>query len=217
MHWLKQVRKMIMPSRLRRQDVERRVAFHFGSDSDAFTCIMRACDDARDMHRGKKRKNGEPVIVHERAMLIIALDYCGERDENVLVAIMLHDLPEDYHDEWPLARIEREYGRVVRDLVGAVTKPKREDFASEDEYDRATFAKVDAGGERAWRIKFYDRLHNNLTPWGKKEKLVRKILQTIKFVLPEAARRNYLLFELMTTTLAQMSQLGLTHEVMQKN
>ena len=216
MQWLKELRKMIMSSRLKRQYVETRVAYHFGRDSKPFRRIMRAVDDARDMHRGKKRKNGEPVIVHERAMLIIALDYCDERDVDVLVAIMLHDLYEDYPSDWPLSRVEREYGRRVRELVDAVTKPPKGSWVTEADHDEATFEKIDRAGEQAWRIKFYDRLHNNLTAWGRREARVKKLLQTIVYVLPRAAQYNFLLHELVTTTHLEMKRLKLDHRVMQE-
>ena len=216
MNLLKEMRRMIMPSRLTRKYVERRIIANLGEGSAGHDRLMVAVDDARDMHRGKKRKNGEPVIVHERAMLIFAMDWCGIHDVDVLEAIMRHDLSEDYRKEWPFSRVERVSNRSVRNLVRAVTKPDRNDFDTDEEFHHATFARIDAEGDRAWLVKIVDALHNHLTPWGPEDKQVEKMIRTFRFILPKAAELNFLLYELTVALESQMKRLKLNHKTMQE-
>lgn len=206
MYILKRLRKLIQTHR-RRDIIARKTEFVFGKDSEAYQKIMKACDASRDTLRGKKRKNGEPVIFHERAMYVIALLYLSITDVNLLVAIFLHDMHEDYPKEWPLSRIKREYGLEVMLIVQAVSKPQREAGVDNLYYSSIIFAQVMEAGVKAQILKIIDRLHNMLTLYGAQGKMTFKVRQTYMFVIPMAIEIDVLAEELVLATDEQYKRL----------
>lgn len=215
MKLLRKLRKMVEPQRLRRYIIASKTATYFGENSEAYNVIMRACDDACNMHRGKKRDNGEIVINHDRSLYIFGLEYLKIRDAELLAAIFLHDLCEDYPKEWTFVRVQKEYGRGVRNIVAPVTKPKRKIGETDDEYSARIFQRVQNGGIKAIILKCIDRLHNMLTLWGSSEKKVRKIYETLQFLLPIATKHKILVYELTLASTEQLRRLDLTHPKIQ--
>lgn len=171
---------------------------------------MRALDEVAETHDKGRRHNGDFLKSHEFAMFIIALEYCGIRDLPTLLSIILHDMHEDYKDIWPIERIAQEFGLEVSVIVDAVTKPEKWRYRTEKAYDQAIFKKVRAGGPKAMDVKCVDRLHNMLTLVGTVSKRTRKVIQTIRFVMPISAERGMLLYELMEATKEQMRRLKMT-------
>ena len=155
-------------------------------------------------HRHKRRRNGEPIIFHERALFIIAFKYVKTCDWEFLVACFLHDLVEDYPNEWSYERIAALYNWDVARLVQAVTKPPRRKFHDERSYNEAIFKRVRRGGLRAKQLKIVDRYHNMITLYGKRERQVNKIIQTINYILPMAREIDFLFDELLEETRQQM-------------
>ena len=58
------------------------------------TQTLKALSFARDKHEGQTRKGGEPYIVHPLTMACNALSI-GIREDNIIAAILLHDVCED--------------------------------------------------------------------------------------------------------------------------
>ncbi len=198
-------------SNLHRCHIEKLVAGHFGINSPECKIIMHACDVSCTTLRdtGKTRRNGEPLISHERAMFIIAFVYLGIRDVVMLSSIFMHDMYEDYPRICPLLRIRKDFSIEVQDLVFAVSKPKRRLYHSDASFNKAIFSKVHKGGIRSMILKCIDRLHNMLTLYGSPEKMEAKILQTFEFVLPISIECKTLRVELSEVTTEQIRSLNL--------
>jgi len=186
-----------------------RVALHFGTGTAEYILIEKAWDTTRRVHRGKRRKNGDELFSHERAIAIILMEYLGVRDAEVIAAAFLHDLVEDY-DDWTFARVRKHFGYRAAVLVNSVSKPKKKPGWSVAQYDRAIFARVLSGGRGAALLKCADRLHNMLTLWGgATAKNVHKIKQTYVHVLPMAVKYDLLWREIALATAEQLHRLKL--------
>lgn len=160
---------------------------------------MYACDLVTKVYRGKKRKSGEARISHERDMFIIAFVYLNIRDVDLLIAIFLHDLYEDYPKEWPLYKLSKIFGYEVTKIVSAVTKPKlRGRKLVSLKFSQAVADKVSRGGKKAEILKCIDRFHNFLKPFDYKDrlKMIWKVHQTIGFIQPMCLNNGYLISEL---------------------
>jgi len=142
-------------------------------------------------------------------MFAIAFIYCRIRDLSILLAILLHDMYEDYPEIWQIKIIGERFGQEVEKIVFALTKPDERLFKDRGEYEQAIFAKVVHGGAKSVQVKCIDRLHNMLTLYGDRDKQIAKILQTIMFVLPLSVRSRFLTSELMLATAEQVSKLKL--------
>lgn len=207
---LNDLRRVINAHRYRHQ-LERRVSKVFVRDPEKYRVIMLTIDLVTETHDKGLRNNGDLLKSHEFAMFSIAFVYCGIRDFSILLAILLHDMIEDYPEIWMPWLIGERFGQEVLRIVQAVTKPDKH-FTTKTEYEKAVFDKVVAGGKKAVVVKCIDRLHNMLTLYGDREKKVNKVLQTIKFVLPISASIQFLTFELMLATTEQMSRLGMKQD-----
>lgn len=208
---LNDLRLVINKHRYRHQ-LERRVSRIFGEGSDKYRVIMLTIDLVAETHNNGLRNNGDLLKSHEFAMFTIALVYCGIRDLSILLAILLHDMIEDYPEIWSPWLIAERFGQEVLRIDLAVTKPDKSIFTTETEYEEVIFENVLSGGRKAIVVKCIDRLHNMLTLYGSKDKMVNKVLQTIKFVLPMSASIQFLTFELMSSTTEQMSRLEMEQD-----
>jgi (p)ppGpp synthase/HD superfamily hydrolase len=203
---VKELRRVIYNHRFRHQ-LDYRVASVFGRDSPEYRVLMSTIDLVSETHDKGRRLDGKMLKSHEFAMFAMALVYCGIRDLPILLAILLHDMHEDYPEIWPLERINSEHGPDVELIVHAVTKPERQLFVTEEVFEDATFDQVSHGGIPAIKVKSLDRLHNMLTLYGDPAKKMRKVIQTIKYVLPLSAELGFLTYELMQATTEQMTRL----------
>jgi len=205
-----ELRRVINKHRYRHQ-LEQRFSRIFVKGVEKSRAIMGFIDLVSDKCDNGHRDNGDLLKSHEFAMFTIALVYCGIRDLSILLAILLHDMIEDYPEIWLPWLIGERFGQEVLRIDLAVTKPDKSNFTTEAEYEEVTFEKVHSAGGKAIVVKCIDRLHNMLTLYGSKEKMVNKVLQTIKFVLPMSASNQFLTFELMAATTEQMSKLKMQH------
>lgn len=113
--------------------------------------LQQAYDFAASKHAGQLRKgSGLPYIMHPLTVAQL-LWGIGERDEDILVAALLHDVSED--TDTPLAEIAARFGPRVAEIVGVLTKPSEGGLAAQI----AQVATADSGVQR---IKLADRLHN---------------------------------------------------------
>ncbi|MDN4474517.1 bifunctional (p)ppGpp synthetase/guanosine-3',5'-bis(diphosphate) 3'-pyrophosphohydrolase [Demequina sp. SYSU T00192] len=134
--------------------------------------IERAYRVAEEAHRGQLRKSGEPYITHPIAVAQIIADL-GMPD-SVIAAALLHDVVED--TEYPLERMQQEFGDEVAMIVDGVTKLDKVQYgdAAQAETVRKMVVAM-AKDIRVLLLKLCDRLHN---------------ARTWKYVAPESARKK---------------------------
>ncbi len=124
--------------------------------------IRRAYDFSAAVHKGQRRKSGEPYFVHpvEVAGLIADL----RLDSDCVATGLLHDTVEDTLTT--LAEIEELFGAKVAKLVDGVTKIGQINFRSREEKQAENFRKMllaMASDIRVILIKLADRTHNMRT------------------------------------------------------
>ncbi|GAB2848185.1 hypothetical protein GCM10022221_54410 [Actinocorallia aurea] len=83
--------------------------------------VRRAAEAAARWHGDQKRPTGEPYTVHLFEALEVAFAGAGERDPEVLAAVLLHDAVED--TAATVADVEDAFGPVVAEYVDWLTKP----------------------------------------------------------------------------------------------
>lgn len=129
--------------------------------ADEVDLIRAAYDLAREAHMGQKRKTGEPYIMHPVAVaMIVAKDM--QLGSAPVMAAFLHDVVED--TKYTADDIERRFGRDVRVLVEAVTKPERETYEMTKQLDNFKQMLLHFDYDiRAFLVKLADRLHNMRT------------------------------------------------------
>jgi len=137
--------------------------------------VTSAYNFAKEKHdQCPPRKSGEPYITHPVEVYKILKDEWGIKDENYLIAALLHDVIEDT-DVTP-EEIKLRFGDQVLELVSGVTKLK-------SSTDRETLKKVlDKSyiNPGVALIKLADRLHNMRTlQFMKPEKQIAKSQETL--------------------------------------
>lgn len=90
--------------------------------------LLKAVDFAADKHKYQRRKgfNQVPYINHPLRVAKLLSD-CGEVDEMLIIASVLHDVVED--TDASEEQIEEEFGKGVKDLVMEVSDNKELPFA----------------------------------------------------------------------------------------
>ncbi len=136
--------------------------------------LERAYEVAEELHRGQRRKSGEPFITHPLAVATILANL--GLDTTTLAAALLHDTVED--TGYTLTQIQQDFGLEVAHLVDGVTKLDKVRFGADAEAE--TLRKMIVAGGRDLRvlvIKLADRLHNMRTlryqPIHKQERIAR--------------------------------------------
>lgn len=151
--------------------------------------IEQALRRAEKAHHGQKRGTGEPYVYHSIAVATILMDW--RLDAEVIVAALLHDVPED--TAVSLAEVEAEFGADIAHLVESVTKLSRirlpaEDIDYEIENLRRLFLAM-AEDVRVVLLKLADRLHNIRTIEGvSADKQARIGRETVEIYAPLADR-----------------------------
>jgi len=177
--------------------------------SREYLMIERAYDDMENAFVNVYRSSDDPYYTHPRAVAIILIDYLYifERIDiiipayEIVVAVLLHDNPEDRPDIWPLDRIERDYSRNIAWLLDYLSKRPLIDFDGDRiaqlafYHDRFHTAPIEF-----FLTKLPDRLHNQITIWScDEEKILRKMIETRRYYLPWARRYGILAQELEAT------------------
>jgi len=159
--------------------------------------IEKAYHIAKEAFREEVRDNGERYFEHLRAVALILMVYLRIRDEDVIIAALLHDLVEDIPG-WHYDKVRDIFGPKVATLVWYVTKPKIEEFGGNKQArNRRYHENLQHAPRDAVIIKLADRLHNLLTMWETtEEKRNRKIQETQDFYLGLAEREIILIQEL---------------------
>ena len=150
--------------------------------------IERAVRYADEKHKGQKRKDGSPYIIHPLAVAEIVAE--TGLDTDAIVAALLHDCIEDTSASFD--EISRLFGRTVAELVEGVTKLTRVEFSTREEQQVENLRKMFMAMSKDIRvvlIKICDRLHNQRTmEYQSKAKQVSKSMETMDIYAPLAHR-----------------------------
>jgi GTP pyrophosphokinase len=173
------------------------VELRFPRYTPEYKLIARAYDIAKEAHKEDARRSGERYFEHPRAVAIIALEYLRISDADAIAADLVHDVPEDHGDRWPITRIAAELNESVAARVEWGNKRRFDIIADESERNRRyhTSLLLDAPRELAeWKNP--DGLHNLLTLWDESpSKLEEKIADALAWRLPLAEKHGILVYE----------------------
>ena len=120
--------------------------------------IIKAAVYAADKHKYQRRKgfNQIPYINHPLKVALL-LNECGETDETLLLAAILHDVVEDTDSS--NEEILAEFGHEVADLVKEVTDDKELPYAVRKELQIKAAPNL---SDRAKKLKIADKICNIL-------------------------------------------------------
>lgn len=149
--------------------------------------IAEAFEFAKAAHSGEIRKTGEPFYHHPVAVAqILGQEWGLMEDEDLIIAALLHDVPED-NENISLEQIAQKFGPEVAKLVDGVTKV---DSETSKDADRKTHKKVSERSNldpKVALLKVADRLHNMRTLHGMSpEKQIEKSAETLDIYAPMA-------------------------------
>jgi len=174
-----------------------------------FERIMFAYELAKYGHKGQRRDSGERYFEHPRYAAIILIDELGITDPEMIIAILLHDMPEDSY-LLTKKRIKLNFGKRVADMVMALTKPKRNDprfNGDDDARHEFYFQTLKDSPVEVKILKLVDRLHNLRTiSECAREKQLRKIKETREqylMLIDDVAQTYSQLAEYLHTAFAQ--------------
>lgn len=164
-------------------------AYLAGSHRRRIEKIDRAFSLALEAHKGMRRHNGEPYIMHPLAVALIAASELGLGSTSICTAL-LHDVPE--HTDFTKADINAVCGPQIADIVDAITRISGglltgSDVTTSGEFRSLLFSM----GEdvRVIVVKMAERLHNMRTlGWERPEKQLRTARETLFVYAPIAER-----------------------------
>jgi len=130
--------------------------------SGDFDLVRRAYDFSSNVHRGQKRRSGEPYLTHPMAVAGVIADL--KLDVPSVVGGLLHDTVEDTLAT--LDEIKNLFGPEIAGLVDGVTKLSQVNFTSQEQKQAENFRKMIVAMAKDIRvilIKLADRTHNMRT------------------------------------------------------
>ena len=140
--------------------------------------ILIALGYARRKHAGQLRKNGRPFILHPLKAATYAIS-CGIKDDVLLAAILLHDVPEDTMT--PVTELP--CNDEVKHAVELMTF-RRCDGESKLEAKRRYYYGL-MESKYALLCKAYDRVNNIWTLCDlSREAIIKNIYETAFFLMP---------------------------------
>ncbi len=117
--------------------------------------IEMALEVAVTAHHGQMRRGcTTPYSVHPIHMALMIARF--GLDEWVILAAILHDVVEDCA-EWDVARVERDFGGRVADIVSELTEDKTKSWRERKEAGIDNISRMSA---EAAAVKAVDQLHN---------------------------------------------------------
>ena len=170
----------------RYESMKRMIAMHCPqANMDA---IDRAVAYADNKHRGQKRKDGSPYIIHPLAVAEIVAEI--GLDTDAIIAALLHDCIEDTDSTFD--DIACQFGPTVASLVEGVTKLTRVEYSTLEQQQMENLRKMFLAMSKDIRvvlIKICDRLHNTRTmEYQTPEKQTSKSRETMDIYAPLAHR-----------------------------
>ncbi len=141
--------------------------------SDTYETIDAALELAQRAHALEKRDDGDPYVIHPIRAARFLIEEMNERNVDVVVAALLHDVVED--TDVTLDQIRDQFGDHITALVDSVTRPRAKDETEEEKRASkpAMYQKtIDHGSQETLRIKASDIL-DNMRSWEVFEELVR--------------------------------------------
>jgi GTP diphosphokinase / guanosine-3',5'-bis(diphosphate) 3'-diphosphatase len=149
--------------------------------------IKKAYNLAEKVHKGQKRKDGEPYFNHVLATAETVAEW--ELDETSIIAGLLHDSVED--TDYSLEEIKKEFGEEVSFLVDGVTKLGKIKYRGTERQVENLLKMMLALSQdlRVIIIKLADRFHNMRTLSAlPPQKQKRIALETSEIYAPLAYR-----------------------------
>jgi len=139
-------------------------------------------------HKGQKRKDGSPYIIHPLAVAEIVAEI--GLDTDAILSALLHDCIEDTDSSFD--DIARRFGRTVAELVEGVTKLTRVQYSTTEQQQMENLRKMFMAMSKDIRvilIKIADRLHNTRTmQYQTPAKQISKSMETMEIYAPLAHR-----------------------------
>ncbi len=143
--------------------------------------IAFAYDLSKYGHHKQKRDNGDRYFDHPRAVSLILMRELGIFDCDLIIALLLHDMPEDSFllNEY---RIHQIFGNHVSHIVWLLTKQKAHKGKGVTKYFKRLYQ---SSNWWAMLAKCLDRLHNMRTLHGRpRDKHLGQVTETREKVLP---------------------------------
>ncbi|MFC1855394.1 RelA/SpoT family protein [Thermodesulfobacteriota bacterium] len=150
--------------------------------------IQKAYIFSAKVHKGQKRRSGEPYLIHPLTVADILAKM--KLDESTIVVGLLHDVVEDTHAEHD--EIAELFGDEVATLVDGVTKISKIESRDLEDRQAENFRKMIiamAKDVRVILVKLADRLHNMRTLQHMKEESQRRIAQETMDIYSPLANR----------------------------
>ena len=127
----------------------------------------KAFEMAVKAHENQIRElTGSPVIVHPLAVMGILRNF-GIKDEDILIAAVLHDVVED--SSITLEEVKKEFGDRVADLVDQVSKKQDKTYPTRDESGVV--------------LKMADLIHNGLCMPKDNEKKINNYIRRVDLII----------------------------------
>ncbi|HBX51947.1 MAG: GTP pyrophosphokinase [Bacteroidetes bacterium RIFOXYA12_FULL_35_11] len=150
--------------------------------------VRKAFDIAYEMHKGMRRKSGEPYIYHPIAVARICGEEIGLGTKSVICSL-LHDVVED--TDFTLESIEKIFGPKITQIIDGLTKISGifdENSSLQAENFRRMLLTL-SEDVRVILIKLADRLHNMRTLGSMPEHKQLKIAAETLFLYAPLAHR----------------------------
>ncbi|QCS10885.1 bifunctional (p)ppGpp synthetase/guanosine-3',5'-bis(diphosphate) 3'-pyrophosphohydrolase (plasmid) [Streptomyces clavuligerus] len=149
--------------------------------------LGEAVSFAEEAHGDQKRPAGEPYVEHLLEVVEILVSGAGVRDEDLLVAAVLHDVVED--TDRTAGEVGERFGPRVEEWVGWVTKPRPEAHEEPAEVRDRYLLSLRSAPPEVLLLKLADRFSNvqRLDTHPRPEKRRSYYRETCRHLVPLAA------------------------------
>lgn len=149
--------------------------------------IHRALKIAENVHKGQRRDNGKPYLLHPLRIALSLMQELNINDADLLCASLLHDVLED-HEHLSHESIRVEFGERVSSIVKCLTKPNNLGKTHE-EVNEVYFKRLEESDEDTKLAKLIDKLDNlrDAVNCPDNEKRLRTIEEAKNFYLSLAS------------------------------
>lgn len=154
---------------------------------------------ANEAHHNDTRHSGEAYNEHPKLVAVIGMVYLGVTDPFEIAGDLVHDVPEDHEDIWPISRIQERLGREVAEATDWVNRRRFDYIPDKDEAHRQYFQSLyNRAPLRPVRMKLCDVFHNVLTPWnlGDQAWVARRLHDLREHYIPLGRKHGVLYQEL---------------------